>query len=117
MGSHGPLFFVLRFLAELKSAVLRMGEGEAGECQRIIRCWRVLNLSNRRVRTRMHGGVGGGGREANPYPDCLRHSAGAFRCPSWPELVRTNGAALPSDPQADGTLGPGVCPNLPGAFF
>src|SRR5580700_1641277 len=28
-----------------------------------------LNLPNRRVRTRMHGGVGGGSREASPYPD------------------------------------------------
>jgi hypothetical protein len=30
---------------------------------------------------------------------------GAFRCPSWPELV-TNGAALHSDPQADGDARP-----------
>ena len=34
------------------------------------RCARSLHPSNRRVRTRMHGGVGGGGREADPYPDC-----------------------------------------------
>jgi hypothetical protein len=27
-----------------------------------------LNLPNRRIRTRMSGGVGGGGREADPYP-------------------------------------------------
>src|SRR5947199_3950276 len=33
------------------------------------RCARSLHPSNRRVRTRMHGGVGGGGREADPYPD------------------------------------------------
>jgi hypothetical protein len=33
------------------------------------RSQRPLNPSNRRVRTRMHGGVGGGGREADPYPD------------------------------------------------
>jgi hypothetical protein len=34
--------------------------------------WRqpqTLNLPNRRVRTRMHGGVGGGSCEASPYPD------------------------------------------------
>jgi hypothetical protein len=28
-----------------------------------------LNPPNRRIRTRMSGGVGGGGREADPYPD------------------------------------------------
>jgi hypothetical protein len=34
--------------------------------------WRLpqtLNLPNRRVRTRTHGGVGGGSCEASPYPD------------------------------------------------
>ena len=29
----------------------------------------MLNQPNRRVRTRTHGGVGGGGREVPPYPD------------------------------------------------
>jgi hypothetical protein len=29
-----------------------------------------LDPSNRRVRTRTHGGVGGGGRKADPYPHC-----------------------------------------------
>jgi hypothetical protein len=31
------------------------------------------NLPNRRVRTRTHGGVGGVGREAPPYPDLRLH--------------------------------------------
>src|ERR1700730_972857 len=30
----------------------------------------VLNPLNRRIRTRMSGGVGGGSREVSPYPDC-----------------------------------------------
>ena len=29
------------------------------------------NLPNRRIRTRMYGGVGGGGRKADPYPYSL----------------------------------------------
>jgi len=32
----------------------------------------ILNLPNRRVRTRTHGGVGGGSCEASPYPDKLK---------------------------------------------
>jgi hypothetical protein len=28
-----------------------------------------LNPANRRIRTRMYGGVGGGSREVSPYPD------------------------------------------------
>ena len=36
--------------------------------------WRTrpLNPPNRRIRTRTYGGVGGGGREAPPYPDVCR---------------------------------------------
>ena len=37
----------------------------------------ILNLPNRRVRTRTHGGVGGGSCEASPYPD-NRAGSGAF---------------------------------------
>src|ERR1700730_1641473 len=37
----------------------------------------VLNPLNRRIRTRMSGGVGGGSREVSPYPDY--HSACAGR--------------------------------------
>src|SRR4051812_21076072 len=29
----------------------------------------------------MHGGVGGGGREANPYPDCQRSARGPAAAP------------------------------------
>jgi len=32
----------------------------------------------------MHGGVGGGGREANPYPDCARMIA---TCDVFPRLA------------------------------
>src|SRR5215472_10095693 len=39
----------------------------------------TLNLPNRRVRTRTHGGVGGGSCEASPYPDMARsRSASAW---------------------------------------
>src|SRR5580658_2935432 len=56
-----------------------------------------LNPPNRRIRTRMSGGVGGGGREADPYPDLDSHMV---RHPDfypwtppdstcdWPRLVR-----------------------------
>ncbi len=41
----------------------------------MVKCLRYpINLSNRRVRTRTHGGVGGGGREAFPYPDWASHN-------------------------------------------
>jgi hypothetical protein len=40
-----------------------------GEAQRGNR--RSHNLPNRGIRTRMYGGVGGGGRKADPYPDSL----------------------------------------------
>jgi hypothetical protein len=38
------------------------------------------NPANRRIRTRMSGGVGGGRREASPYPDLvlLRASLSVF---------------------------------------
>lgn len=48
--------------------------GETGDNAPVFRWCLVrtigrLNLPNRRVRSRMHGGVGGGGREAFSYPD------------------------------------------------
>jgi hypothetical protein len=47
--------------------------------------WRppqTLNLPNRRVRTRMHGGVGGGSCEASPYPDSRLETVKAVITPA-----------------------------------
>ena len=39
----------------------------------------IVPYRTARVRTRMHGGVGGGGREADPYPDSPLHPIGPTR--------------------------------------
>ncbi len=45
---------------------------------------KLVTLPTQMTRTRMHGGVGGGGREANPYPD-LRRYGRAAQCKSGTE--------------------------------
>src|SRR5207249_5802622 len=60
------------------------------------RCARSLHPSNRRVRTRMHGGVGGGGREADPYPDYQDQR----RLPLMREQPTLAGVALSRMPQS-----------------
>jgi hypothetical protein len=40
----------------------------------------LLTWPNRRMRTRMSGGVGGGSREVSPYPDFSARPLGAIVC-------------------------------------
>src|ERR1700730_8548635 len=68
----------------------------------------VLNPLNRRIRTRMSGGVGGGRGEVSPYPDCgliycLAASPGSPLGPAGP--IAPVGPAGPGGPA--GPAGPG----------
>ena len=45
-----------------------------------------LDQPNRRIRTRMSGGVGGGSREATPYPYTLVRDFVVFRR-QWPRSL------------------------------
>src|ERR1700676_5583389 len=48
----------------------------------------VLNPLNRRIRTRMSGGVGGGSREVSPYPDWAKALVDAAMPPITRGLFR-----------------------------
>jgi len=57
-----------------------------------------LNPANRRIRTRMYGGVGGGSREVSPYPDskgpivqCLVYGLALGRCPPRGGMQKAHG--------------------------